>query len=129
MNVVIADDSTLLRTRLETLISELDEVSLIGQAGSTAETVAAIQQLQPDVVILDINMPGGGGFQVLKTIKTFEIIPVVIVLTAYAEEPFRRKSLELGAAYFFNKATEFDQAIELLRLLSQEAPLSEAGIF
>jgi DNA-binding NarL/FixJ family response regulator len=118
MKVLIADDSTLVRDRLATLISELKDVELVGQSGSALETLEAIQQLRPDVVILDIRMPDGNGILVLEKIKAREAAPAVIMLTAFPYPQYRKKCLEAGAEYFFDKTTEFDCVVEVLEQLN-----------
>lgn len=114
MKVLIADDSTLVRDRLATLISELKDVELVGQTSSAPETLEAIQRLRPDVVILDIRMPGGNGIFVLEKIKARKAAPLVIMLTAFPYPQYRKKCLEAGAEYFFDKTTEFDRVAEVL---------------
>lgn len=115
MKVFIADDSALVRERLAALISEIEGVEVVGQAGDAREALEAIQHLRPDAVILDIRMPGNNGIQVLEAIKKSTAAPVVIVLTAFPYPQYRKKCLEAGAEYFFDKATEFEQAAEVLK--------------
>ena len=121
LNVLIADDSALLRTRLVALISELEDINLVDQTENANETIEAIQHLQPDVVILDIRMPDGGGFQVLNALRTTQTEATVIVLTAFPYPQYRQKCLNLGARYFFDKTTELDQVVETLELLQNKA--------
>jgi YesN/AraC family two-component response regulator len=71
--------------------------------------------LRPDVVILDIRMPENNGIQVLEAIKKSAAAPVVIMLTAFPYPQYRKKCLEAGAEYFFDKATEFEQVAEVLK--------------
>jgi len=121
LKVFIADDSALLRERLRTLISELDAVELIGQASDAQKTIKAIHQLKPDVLILDIRMPGGNGSKVLESLKPDTVKPVVVVLTAFPYPQYRRKYLKAGADYFFDKATEFEQVITVLEEMVKDS--------
>lgn len=120
LRVFIADDSSLVRERLATLISGLGDVELVGQAGEAREALEAIQHLRPDVVILDIRMPGGNGIRVLESIRESSLAPVVIMLTAFPYPQYRRKCLAAGAEYFFDKATEFDQITKVLQRLHSD---------
>jgi YesN/AraC family two-component response regulator len=115
LKVFIADDSALVRERLAALISELEGVEVVGQAEDAPEALEGIQRLRPDAVILDIRMPGNNGIQVLEAIKKSTAAPVVIMLTAFPYPQYRKKCLEAGADYFFDKATEFDQVAEVLK--------------
>jgi DNA-binding NarL/FixJ family response regulator len=121
LKILIADDSALLRSRLSLLVSEVPGVELVGQAATAGETIETIQRLKPNVVILDLRMPGGGGLQVLEKLKSIETAPLVIILTAFAYPQYRQRCLELGASYFFDKTTEFDGMLELIQQLQHQS--------
>jgi DNA-binding NarL/FixJ family response regulator len=114
IKVFIADDSLVVREHLVTMLDELPRIVIVGQAENVAEAINGILELQPDVVILDIRMPGGSGIDVLQTIKQDEPAPVVIILTNYPYPAYRQKCLQAGADFFLDKSTEFDQMPELL---------------
>ena len=114
IKVFIADDSLIVREHLVTMLDELIGVEIVGQAGTVAETISAVEELQPDVVILDIRMPDGSGIDVLQTIKQDDPAPAVIVLTNYPYPAYRQKCLQAGADFFLDKSTEFDQIPELI---------------
>jgi DNA-binding NarL/FixJ family response regulator len=122
--VFIVDDSPVVRDRLITMISELPNVEVVGQADIAFEAIHSIRQLRPSVVVLDISMPGGSGMHVLETIKKDRPEPLVIMLTNFAQDHYRQKCLQLGADYFFDKSTEFERVTEVLRNLpaSDSAP-------
>ncbi len=119
LKVFIADDSAPVRERLAALISDLETVQLVGQAENGHDAMEAVRKLRPDVVILDIRMPEGNGFQVLEEIKKNVATTVVIMLTAFPYPQYRRKCLEAGAECFFDKTTEFDRVAEALEHLMQ----------
>lgn len=124
MKVFIADDSSPVRQRLAAQLSELESVELVGQAGDAHAALKAICQLRPDVVVLDIRMPGGSGLQVLEALKRDTPAPTVIMLTAFPYPQYRRKCLEAGAEYFFDKTTEFERVARVLREMSESAAVS-----
>ena len=115
--VFIVDDSPVVRERLTGMISELAGMQVVGHAEIAFEAIHSIRRLKPDVVVLDISMPGGSGMYVLETIKRERPCPLVIMLTNFAHDQYRKKCLQLGADYFFDKTTEFDRVIEVLRHL------------
>jgi len=121
MKVFIADDSAAVVERLITMLSELPQVEIMGQAQDALEAIKAIRQLNPDVVILDIRMPGGNGIDVLKDIKSNKPAPVVIMLTNYPYPQYRRKCKALGADFFFDKSTEFEKVTEVLGQLIKDS--------
>ena len=117
MKVLIVDDSVIVRGRLKAMLSEITEIENINQAGDALEAISCFQKLNPEVVILDIRMPGGSGIDVLHKIKKSSHPPVVIVLTNYPYPQYRAKCLDAGADFFFDKSTEFDKVTEVLKQL------------
>ena len=119
IKVFIADDSLIVREHLVTMLDELAGIEIVGQAGTVTEAISAIRNLQPDVVILDIRMPGGSGIDVLENIKQNGSALMVIVLTNYPYPGYRQKCMQAGADFFLDKSTEFDQIPELLERFGQ----------
>lgn len=112
--VFLADDSPLIRERLISLLSELPHVEIVGQSGGARDAIENIQRLRPSAVVLDISMPGGG-ISVLERVKKEDQPPLVIMLTNFAQEAYRRRCTQLGADYFFDKSNEFEKVIQVLR--------------
>ncbi len=117
LTALIADDSSLIRERLFELLSAFEGIDTIELARDTSEAKDKIVKLKPDIVILDIRMPGGGGFEVLKTIKEKNLKSRVVVLTSYPYPQYRDKSLELGADYFLSKETDVKKLGEILNAM------------
>ena len=122
IRVLIADDSAPVRERLATLLSDLDNVEVVGTSGDALQAVVDIRTLQPDVVILDIQMPSGSGINVLRWAQGEMIKPKFIMLTNYAYAQYRKTCLEAGASYFFDKSSEFEKIPNALEQLSSGAP-------
>jgi DNA-binding NarL/FixJ family response regulator len=125
LKVFITDDSAIVRQRLVTMVSALPEITVVGQAQDGPEAVDAIRRTRPDVVILDIRMPGRNGIDVLHQLKKMQPAPKVIMLTNYAYRQYREKCEAAGADFFFDKSTEFDQipqALEQVRHGLQAEP-------
>ncbi len=120
IRVIIADDSPFTRGRMLAMLSEIPEVEVIGQAKDGEQAIAASQALNPDVAILDVRMPGKSGIEVLQQLKKDKPELVVMMLTNYPYPQYRNKCLDLGASFFFNKSTDFNKVIAVLRQLSQE---------
>lgn len=114
MKVLIVDDSPIVLARLLTLISDLDNIEIVGNAGEVGEAIQSIHKLRPDIVVLDIGLIGGSGCDVLRHVKLNYPSIIVIMLTNYPFQPYRQKCEELGADYFFDKSEEFDRVPEVL---------------
>lgn len=122
MKVLIVDDSRLLRERLVSMISELPGIDVIAQAQNAAGANDSIQELHPDVVILDIRLSKGNGIDVLQEIKKDRSAPVTIMFTNYPYPQYRKKCQEAGADFFFDKSTEFHKITGVLEKIGQESP-------
>jgi len=118
LRVFIADDSEFIRERLPQRLVDFTGVEIAGQASDGEKALASIRALKPDVVILDIRMPGKSGIEVLQELKKDKSSPVIIMLTAYPYPQYREKCMALGADFFLDKASEFDKLDEILRQLS-----------
>jgi DNA-binding NarL/FixJ family response regulator len=121
IQVAIADDSAVIRERLLQQLSQMQGIQMAWQAQNAAEAIAAFQRLAPEVAILDIQMPDGCGIDVLAHIKKESPQTTVIMLTNYPLPPFRKRCLNAGADYFFDKSTEFEKAIEMVRLKARRS--------
>ena len=113
--VLIVDDSEQIRERLVTLLSESDQIRIVGQAGNSRQALEAMQRLSPDTIILDIRLPGGGsGIELLKQIKARHPEMKVIMLTNFDYAQYRRQCRQLGADHFLNKTLEFEKIIDTI---------------
>lgn len=121
LRVLLAEDSVHVRRQLVELLAELPGVIVAGEAASGSETVDAVARLRPDVLVLDLRMPGGGGFHVLETIGA-GTGPMILVLTNSADAPTRERCRALGAREVFDKSTEFEA---MIRFIGGLAPLQE----
>jgi two-component system, NarL family, response regulator DevR len=105
MRVFLVDDSILIRQRLARMLSNVQGVQIVGEALEAHDASKSILELQPDVVILDIQLLNSTGMQVLQDIKKVKPSPVVMMVTNYPE--LRTRYLAAGADFFFDKSTEF----------------------
>ena len=121
MKVLIADDSDVIVQRLITMLTEIKGVEIADQAGTVEAASKAVASLRPDVVILDMHMPGGSGLDVLKSMKQDSVTSTVIVLTNFAYPQYRKRCLQNGAEFFFDKSTEFEKVGEVLQGLMGRA--------
>lgn len=118
MRVLIADDSALLRKNISKLITSSFPDSLIIEAEDVSTALDAVATGEIDAVVLDLQMPGGGGFEVLESIRGRGENYPVIVLTNHATEHFRQRSYELGADYFLDKSNEYEKILDLFKSIA-----------
>jgi DNA-binding NarL/FixJ family response regulator len=111
--------------RMVGLLDDVGGIQVIGVATDGHEGLDAILTLSPDVVILDIRMPGMSGIELMEDLRHREVSPIILVLTNFPYPAYRKRCQELGAEYFFDKSTEFRAAAKVLQgLASNGARLS-----
>jgi DNA-binding NarL/FixJ family response regulator len=115
MRVFIADDSRAVVERLADLLEEVPGAELVGQAGDVAEAIRGIQKIKPDAVILDLQMPGGTGLDVLRAIRADHPYLLVLICTNYPHSEYRQECLSAGANFFLDKSSEFEKIAPILR--------------
>lgn len=119
MKVFIADDSAAVVKRLTDLLEEVPGAKLVGQASDVPEAVHGVQKLKPDVLILDLQMPGGSGLDVLRSIRIDHPYLCVLICTNYPYPQVRDECFTAGANFFLDKSAEFEKIPAILRDLIQ----------
>ena len=120
MKILIADDSKLVRERLVGIISEVEGVNIVGQAENTIEAMLLTKELNPDLIVLDIRMPGGSGIDIIDNIKKFNPKIIIIILTIYPFPEYKQRCAKEGADYFFSKSGEFEKVIDVVEELKSK---------
>ncbi len=108
MKVFLVEDSPLLRTRLEAMLAAIPGAEPAGHAEGADEAIRQILERRPDVVVLDIHLKQGNGFDILRAAAKAAPEVVFYVLTNYPAESYRASAERLGARGFFDKSTEFN---------------------
>jgi DNA-binding NarL/FixJ family response regulator len=107
MKVFIVEDSASIRERLAELMGEIDGAAVVGFADTPSDAIAGILSTRPDCVVLDYQLLGGTGVDVLHAVHPKAPSVVFVVLTNHANPQYRRLCLEAGANWFLDKSTEF----------------------
>ena len=114
IRTLIADDHALVRAGIRALVEKIKGVSVVGEAGKGSEALKLVDQLKPDLVLLDITMPDGSGFDVLQQLAQKSSPIRVIVLTVHEAGEYALRAMREGAVGFLPKSaasTELEQAI------------------
>ncbi len=117
MKVLIVDDSKIVCNGLRQMLTNITDVEIVGEAHNTGDAITAITELKPNLVILDIRLPGPSGIEVLKDIRDKKLPIRVIMLTNYPYPQYRKRCMELGADYFLDKVTEIEKIVEVVKQL------------
>ncbi len=106
--VFLADDSAMIRRRVAEMLESRDS-AIVGQAGTPVESISGILASRPDVVVLDIQLEGGSGLQVLQAVRKAAPGVAFVVFSNNAGPAWRKRYMAEGATSFLDKSTEFDQ--------------------
>lgn len=118
INVLIADDHTLLRRGLVKLLEMTDDIKVVGQALNGHEAVEFAKELSPDVVLMDINMPGLNGIEATRLItKELGNIPI-LALTIHDDEEYIAEMIRAGARGYILKDSELNSLVQAIRRLA-----------
>ncbi len=104
ISVLLVDDHEVVRAGLRALLEATGHVDVVGEASSGEEAVTKARTLEPDIVIMDLAMPGMDGVQATRNIAALELDTKVLVLTIHDEDEFLVPAMEAGAAGFLNKS-------------------------
>ena len=113
--IYVVDDSKEIRQRLIGLLSDDQNVQIVGQSATAEDASEGIDATSPDIMLLDIRLPGKSGIDLLREVKNRRPQMRVIIMTNYDYPHYRRQSMEAGADLFFNKTREFESLIEELK--------------
>ncbi len=119
LSVFLVDDSALVREKLSALLALQPQIEISGEAEDVPQAIAAIAALRPDVVILDLSIPGGSGLDVLRAVKASAPATVAIIMTMHPYRELGARSLEAGADFYFEKGVEFERLSAVLAVLSR----------
>lgn len=115
IKVLLVDDHELVRTGIRRIIEDSKGFTVVGEAQNGESAIRLAKELAPDVVLMDMNMPGIGGLEATRKLARFCPDIKVIVLTILAEEPMPQKVMEAGAAGFLTKGSHPDEMLNAIR--------------
>jgi DNA-binding NarL/FixJ family response regulator len=115
--VLVVDDHDLVRTGITRMLADIEGLQVVGQAQSGEESLIKTRELKPDVVLMDVRMPGIGGLEATrKLIRSHPDLKVVAV-TACEEDPFPTRLLQAGAAGYLTKGAGLEEMVQAIRLV------------
>jgi two-component system, NarL family, invasion response regulator UvrY len=115
IKTLIVDDHDLVRAGITRLLSDIPEIEVVGECASGEEALTACQKLHPDIVLLDLHMPGMGGMEAAKRIIDRYTEIKVIILTAESETPLSKHTLKFGVAGYLTKGSDIDEMIHAIK--------------
>jgi DNA-binding NarL/FixJ family response regulator len=118
IRVVLADDQPLVRAGLRVLIADTHDLDVVGEAGTGAQAVQLARDLRPDVVVMDIRMPGMDGIEATRMITAEQATTQVVVLTTFDDDDYVYGALRGGASGFLVKDMALDDILAAIRVVA-----------
>ncbi|WP_061958548.1 response regulator [Cupriavidus pauculus] len=115
IRVVIADDHAVVRNGLRHILERESDVAVVGEAAKGSEVPQIVRDTTPDVILLDLSMPGRSGLELVRHVKTEYPASRVLVLTMHAEEQYVVRAFRAGAAGYLTKDSAANDLIDALR--------------
>lgn len=119
LRIVLIDDHTVLRTGLRLMLETHPELEIVGEASDGAEGILEVRRLKPDLVILDLSMPGLGGMELLRQVMAEQPWVRVLVLTMHDDVEFVRNALAAGAMGYVLKRAADTELVHAIRLVAR----------
>ena len=120
MDILIVDDTDLIRSLIRDMLALLPFSTYIEEAADVTQALSILSRWQPDVVTLDLQLPGGSGLDVLRAIKKAGLSSTVIALTSLGDPQIRQGCLAAGAAFFLEKSSELEKLPAILRIVAEK---------
>ncbi len=128
LRILLVDDHEVVRVGVRALIERQPEMEVVGEAATVREAVSQAEQLAPDVVVLDIRLPGGNGLEACRQIKALRPDTRIIVLTSYPDDKVLFESITSGADGYVLKQIGSDDLIRALERVGRGESLLDPSV-
>jgi DNA-binding NarL/FixJ family response regulator len=128
IRVLVVDDDALVRAGLSMLLAGADDIAIVGEATDGSEVAGAVAEHRPDVVLMDIRMPGMDGLAATELLRAQEDAPEVIVLTTFEADDYVLRALRFGAGGFLLKDTPPADIVRAVRAVAAGEPMLSPAI-
>lgn len=115
IRVLVVDDHDLVRTGITRMLADIQGLQVIGEADSGEQALKKVRELKPDVVLMDLRMPGIGGLETTRKLQASHPDIKVIVVTVCEEDPFPTRLMQAGAAGYLTKGAGLEEMVGAIR--------------
>lgn len=116
--IVLCDDHAVLRAGLRRILADEPDLRVVGEAGDATEGIAVVETMQPDVLVLDLGLPGADGLQVARRIRQAGSPPRILVLTMYDDVAYLRRAFDAGATGYLLKEAADVELVRAIRVVA-----------
>lgn len=118
IRVLLVDDHELVRIGIRRLLSDVPGIEVVAEAASGEEAIELVPKLQPNVVLMDVNMPGMGGLEATRRLKRVAPDVKVLVVTVYGDEPYPTRVLQAGAIGYMTKGASVEEMVQAIKCVN-----------
>jgi DNA-binding NarL/FixJ family response regulator len=119
IRLVLAEDHTIVRWAIREALTTAEDLEVVGEAGTAAETLDVIKRVKPDVLILDLSLPDRSGIDVLNEMRQMDNAPLVVVLTWHTEPSYAARAISAGAHGYVHKGGEPKELLDAIRAVAR----------
>lgn len=119
IRILLVDDHAMFRAGIRALIDAEERLDVVGEASNGDEAVDRVRELKPDVVVMDLSMPGSSGLDATRRIRALGIATQILVLTVHAEEEYLVPVVEAGASGYLTKTSADTDLLEAIRMVAR----------
>ena len=119
IRILLADDHAMFRAGIKALLESEPRLEVVGEAATGDEAVEAVRSLRPEVVVMDLSMPGSNGLEATRRIAALELETMVLVLTVHAEEEYLVPVVEAGASGYLTKTSADRDLVEAIKVVAR----------
>ncbi len=128
IKVLIVDDQEMIRESLELMLNSRVNIEVIGSAVDGKDAISRAKRGKPDVILMDVRMPGMDGIECMKVIKGFQPKTKVIILTTFDDDEYIYESLKHGADGFLLKGASINELVKAIELISAGGAIVDTGV-
>lgn len=128
IRILVAEDFHMVRDGICRLLEQASDFNIVGQAVNGIETLQLVNELQPDVLVLDVSMPEMDGIDVLKNLQRSNLSPKVVILSIYADSALVQQTLGLGALGYVLKQSVSEELIDAIRAVNRGSGYLSSGV-
>lgn len=115
IKVLLVDDHQLVRAGIRRILDDAEDIEVCGEVGSGEEALKQVKQTRPEVVLMDVNMPGIGGLEATRKLLRLDESLKIIALTVHVDEPYPSRLLEAGALGYLTKGCDEQEILNAIR--------------